>query len=111
MIRRPPRSTLFPYTTLFRSLGRRLGCRLGGVLLGALLSGLLARLGLGRVGRRRLPLHRGRLLRHHDRGSGEERQREERATNHVSIPPEVWGEPPWLASRVRPASAAVRHAP
>src|SRR5256885_9281762 len=25
MIRRPPRSTLFPYTTLFRSLHRRLG--------------------------------------------------------------------------------------
>src|SRR2546426_2905256 len=25
MIRRPPRSTLFPYTTLFRSLGRLLG--------------------------------------------------------------------------------------
>src|SRR2546427_7968698 len=25
MIRRPPRSTLFPYTTLFRSLGLRLG--------------------------------------------------------------------------------------
>src|SRR3712207_8641093 len=25
MIRRPPRSTLFPYTTLFRSQGRRLG--------------------------------------------------------------------------------------
>src|SRR2546430_8158321 len=24
MIRRPPRSTLFPYTTLFRSVGRRL---------------------------------------------------------------------------------------
>src|SRR5258708_11443200 len=23
MIRRPPRSTLFPYTTLFRSMGRR----------------------------------------------------------------------------------------
>src|SRR5258708_18848467 len=29
MIRRPPRSTLFPYTTLFRSLGR--GLRLSGV--------------------------------------------------------------------------------
>src|SRR2546427_644992 len=29
MIRRPPRSTLFPYTTLFRSL-RRLGCSSGG---------------------------------------------------------------------------------
>src|SRR5260221_258713 len=25
MIRRPPRSTLFPYTTLFRSVGRQLG--------------------------------------------------------------------------------------
>src|SRR5437764_4641536 len=25
MIRRPPRSTLFPYTTLFRSFGRRVG--------------------------------------------------------------------------------------
>src|SRR2546422_3022824 len=25
MIRRPPRSTLFPYTTLFRSLGPQLG--------------------------------------------------------------------------------------
>src|SRR3712207_7062301 len=25
MIRRPPRSTLFPYTTLFRSLGRHVG--------------------------------------------------------------------------------------
>src|SRR5256885_6134599 len=35
MIRRPPRSTLFPYTTLFRSLCRdrpeeRRGCRPGG---------------------------------------------------------------------------------
>src|SRR5690349_23148891 len=27
MIRRPPRSTLFPYTTLFRSSGRRWKCR------------------------------------------------------------------------------------
>src|SRR6266480_6096558 len=26
MIRRPPRSTLFPYTTLFRSPPRRIGC-------------------------------------------------------------------------------------
>src|SRR5258708_11489260 len=29
MIRRPPRSTLFPYTTLFRSLLRRPECRPG----------------------------------------------------------------------------------
>src|SRR3712207_7937414 len=28
MIRRPPRSTLFPYTTLFRSQGRGIGSRL-----------------------------------------------------------------------------------
>src|SRR5256885_6513655 len=27
MIRRPPRSTLFPYTTLFRSVGRLQSCR------------------------------------------------------------------------------------
>src|SRR2546427_7761698 len=30
MIRRPPRSTLFPYTTLFRSLRRRLRYRRAG---------------------------------------------------------------------------------
>src|SRR5688572_32192010 len=29
MIRRPPRSTLFPYTTLFRSLSIGLNCALG----------------------------------------------------------------------------------
>src|SRR3712207_8726448 len=29
MIRRPPRSTLFPYTTLFRSAGRHAGRRVG----------------------------------------------------------------------------------
>src|SRR5256885_13311872 len=29
MIRRPPRSTLFPYTTLFRSLERRRGAERG----------------------------------------------------------------------------------
>src|SRR2546430_6430738 len=32
MIRRPPRSTLFPYTTLFRSHHYR-GCRRGGAVL------------------------------------------------------------------------------
>src|SRR5688572_32072968 len=38
MCRRPPRSTLFPYTTLFRSRGRvdrsRRGCGVVGTLLG-----------------------------------------------------------------------------
>src|SRR3712207_9147054 len=34
MIRRPPRSTLFPYTTLFRSLAPEglIGCGAGGVI-------------------------------------------------------------------------------
>src|SRR3989475_7225568 len=35
MIRRPPRSTLFPYTTLFRSLARRRAARHGGAARGA----------------------------------------------------------------------------
>src|SRR3712207_8666756 len=34
MIRRPPRSTLFPYTTLFRSLRSRVGVRVAGVTIG-----------------------------------------------------------------------------
>src|SRR5256886_11903364 len=34
MIRRPPRSTLFPYTTLFRSLQQHVGVELGGDLFG-----------------------------------------------------------------------------
>src|SRR3712207_7615692 len=34
MIRRPPRSTLFPYTTLFRSCGEALGGDAGGARLG-----------------------------------------------------------------------------
>src|SRR5256885_13318742 len=33
MIRRPPRSTLFPYTTLFRSVGRQVHAALDDVLL------------------------------------------------------------------------------
>src|SRR3712207_9128132 len=39
MMRRPPRSTLFPYTTLFRSLT---GLRVGGVPFVAALAGRLA---------------------------------------------------------------------
>src|SRR2546430_12734749 len=35
MIRRPPRSTLFPYTTLFRSLAQRYPEELDGWLVGA----------------------------------------------------------------------------
>src|SRR5258708_15362242 len=41
MIRRPPRSTLFPYTTLFRSMSRKL------VAGGLMLATLIALLALG----------------------------------------------------------------
>src|SRR3712207_7443018 len=50
MIRRPPRSTLFPYTTLFRSHGDQLGEGAVPVLAGdahALAKGLLAALAFG----------------------------------------------------------------
>src|SRR3712207_8971365 len=40
MIRRPPRSTLFPYTTLFRSTKRRSAAAMAG---GAALAGVVAR--------------------------------------------------------------------
>src|SRR3712207_7662867 len=62
MIRRPPRSTLFPYTTLFRSEARRRraeavgGGRSGGRHLQAPLPGPLLR-------RLRAVLHRGRTRR------------------------------------------------
>src|SRR5688572_31146351 len=40
MIRRPPRSTLFPYTTLFRSIGLAVGAVVA-LLAGQLFSGVL----------------------------------------------------------------------
>src|SRR5260221_940176 len=49
MIRRPPRSTLFPYTTLFRSAASGAGGRLGGH--GALGLGKLAAVGRAAAGR------------------------------------------------------------
>src|SRR5258708_10962702 len=62
MIRRPPRSTLFPYTTLFRSRLRR---------------GVLAR---GAFGRLRL----GGRLRH--RRAGDARKRSEEHTSELQSP-------------------------
>src|SRR5256885_3348639 len=47
MIRRPPRSTLFPYTTLFRSIVQSLPV-VAGLLLAALVLLLLATAGLAR---------------------------------------------------------------
>src|SRR3712207_7513761 len=55
MIRRPPRSTLFPYTTLFRSGQGLLGSSLGSGLRGGPLRRALPRaLGSGLLGRRRV---------------------------------------------------------
>src|SRR5260370_39284107 len=42
MIRRPPRSTLFPYTTLFRSLGQTVGAALTALIFARLLQGAIA---------------------------------------------------------------------
>src|SRR3712207_7641649 len=48
MIRRPPRSTLFPYTTLFRSMKLIDGVlKLAPIGVGALLFSMMARLGMG----------------------------------------------------------------
>src|SRR2546426_3902070 len=41
MIRRPPRSTLFPYTTLFRSVRNRLGISRGTVMIRRILSSIV----------------------------------------------------------------------
>src|SRR3712207_7829290 len=71
MIRRPPRSTLFPYTTLFRSALER-GGRLDGI---ALAPGRDARL---EPGRERDDLHRGaRRLQAGERDPGEAERSEE----------------------------------
>src|SRR5260221_3717136 len=50
MIRRPPRSTLFPYTTLFRSAFRKVDGGLGAGLPAALCSGVRCGCGPGQPG-------------------------------------------------------------
>src|SRR5438105_10189550 len=52
MIRRPPRPTLFPYTTLFRSRVVRVGAGVGGDLVGS---------AVDRAGRRAAAGHRDRV--------------------------------------------------
>src|SRR3712207_7789033 len=80
MIRRPPRSTLFPYTTLFRSLGRvaePAGLRLH-----------LARVGLGRERMQRAEQQRERPERRLDEAEhgGDHRglDRDGRSEEHTS---------------------------
>src|SRR2546426_2543263 len=67
MIRRPPRSTLFPYTTLFRSLRRRARRRRGCAAAGA--EGLRTHSGRARGVLGWLPGHRGAALARPDRKS------------------------------------------
>src|SRR5258706_13206503 len=76
MIRRPPRSTLFPYTTLFRSLHlERPGIDLGQDV------ALMHHLALAVVHGHELPVHPGL---HRDRG--ERRDRSERVEMHADVP-------------------------
>src|SRR2546429_5205754 len=67
MIRRPPRSTLFPYTTLFRSLQQALV----GVEHLAPQSARLLRQNRSRQGRRNQAQQQGRNGRHHPQRSEE----------------------------------------
>src|SRR3712207_8422604 len=66
MIRPPPRSTLFPYTTLFRSAPPRLGGRPGGFPRGGDLLAVSPRLGALRRQRREVlgVVHRPRSEEH-----------------------------------------------
>src|SRR2546430_8550046 len=72
MIRRPPRSTLFPYTTLFRSPGSWTSLA---EIAGARVGGDHNDDGVGRADPKGLPVGRGRMggqhpLRGHDGGPG-----------------------------------------
>src|SRR5256885_9510701 len=71
MIRRPPRSTLFPYTTLFRSV------RQHGVLAELPVDG---RGGCGRIGHDRARTRRRRDLRRHGVAAEPARRRDRKST-------------------------------
>src|SRR3712207_8348162 len=82
MIRRPPRSTLFPYTTLFRSRGRLRGggrCERGPVDLRPAERGSRHRLGLRGPPGRHDPHERPRRLRRRER----DRKRSEEHTSEL----------------------------
>src|SRR2546421_10418794 len=100
MIRRPPRSTLFPYTTLFRSLTLR-----------ALLRGLLC---LGAL-RRLLLLACGslpprcflRLVHHRGRARHRWRRRRVHPLHHSRTSPAALRESLWLQPPISPAGVPV----
>src|SRR3712207_6969305 len=79
MIRRPPRSTLFPYTTLFRSRDPRIGDRLERLYLGDHFFSCLSRQLLARSHR-----DRDRLPLKMDFALGEQRLIRDRSEEHTS---------------------------
>src|SRR2546422_8412798 len=85
MIRRPPRSTLFPYTTLFRSPGLRGWGRRAHVRLH-----WLPHSGRWRIVRRLLPPHRGEIVLRdvvpHHALRGEPRARRAQGVSHFLHP-------------------------
>src|SRR3712207_7502211 len=74
MIRRPPRSTLFPYTTLFRSAGVRKGDRVGLMLPNCpeYVIGFFGAMRIGAAATQVNPLYVGRELEHIFNNSGSE---------------------------------------
>src|SRR5256885_12634759 len=80
MIRRPPRSTLFPYTTLFRSNDR---CDLGHALLRG--SGAIGR-SAGRFSERYLQFGRDAFSRHCGPAAFRWRKRSEEHTSELQSP-------------------------
>src|SRR2546426_4589031 len=76
MIRRPPRSTLFPYTTLFRSLATDPACQ----------GGAQSQWGSGRVPRGpAIPAARARRPRWQRRDRGEDRKSTRLNSSHLVI--------------------------
>src|SRR2546422_5125911 len=75
MIRRPPRSTLFPYTTLFRSLSPELQMgSIRGLPVGMVITYRLAPISHGTV---------GVAMRHSDKGRSEEHTSELQSRLHL----------------------------
>src|SRR3712207_7808525 len=98
MIRRPPRSTLFPYTTLFRSREGevRVGRRVGHAELDALGLGAVARDrdaaagravagGVDEVDRRLVPGHQPVVAVHGGVGEGQDRKSTRLNSSHANI--------------------------
>src|SRR3712207_8610937 len=81
MIRRPPRSTLFPYTTLFRSVGPGLGTHRAGVACGRPPRDLSPRGSKSDTSRRK---DAGERMNHNGHHTDEQRDPNGRSEEHTS---------------------------